>query len=102
MTIINRPKFEKPVVRRNFRQNPIVTKKERQVLDSIFAICDSKTSLEEKPEIDYILIKDNRKVLCYEKKPNSLLAKPSFILYPAKPLVASLSILINETLYNRN
>lgn len=101
MTIISRPKFEKPIVRRNFRQNPLVTQKEREVLNSIFAICDSKTSLEEKPEIFYILVKDNHKVLCYAKKPNSLLTKPSFILYPAKPLADSLATLINETLYTR-
>lgn len=101
MTIINRPKFEKPIVRRNFRQNPLVTQKEREVLNSIFAICDSKTLLEEKPEILYILIEDNRKVLCYASKPNSLSAKPSFILYPAKSLADSLTILINKTLYNR-
>ena len=101
MTLINRPKFEKPVVRRNFRQNPRVTKKEREVLDSIFAICDCETTLKDLPEIKFILIKDNWKILCYVNKLNSLRTKPNLVIYPAYLIKNKLNLLLNETLYTR-
>ena len=101
MTIINRPKFEKPKVFRNFRQKTIVTKKERQVLDSIFAICDCETTLKDMPEIQYLLIKDNWKILCYVNKPTSPKARPNLVIYPAYLIKDKLNFLLNETLYTR-
>ena len=101
MTIINRPKFEKPIVRRNLRQNPIVTKKERQVLDSIFAICDCETTIKDTPEIQYLLMRDNWKILCYVNKPTSPKARPNLVIYPAYFIKNKLNLLLNETLYTR-
>lgn len=102
MTIINRPKFEKPIVRRTYWHATLVNQKEREVLNSLFALTDLYTSQNDLPKICYLMVIDNHKVLCFYKKPKSLATPPAFYLRPPTYLSAKLPILINETIYSRN